>query len=151
LGCVHLRATVETPSSDGQRQRTDFDLAFNPDFIASSRTENHKEFFPNLISTLKAEMQIFRYEKWYEDLILQTGERYPIFKQLWESLPNNLPSADVRTHGPIHIRHPNGNLLKFQLVGIDFVDDPRFRVVEYRPIDSTTLSEWISWIEQEET
>jgi transcriptional regulator with XRE-family HTH domain len=128
---------------------TIFDLAFNPEFIGTSHLENGEEFFPKMIRTIKAELQSFRYESWYDDLITQTGQKYPLFKVLWESLPDDLPPINVREHGPVHVRHPNGKLLKFQLVGIDYAGDPRFRVVQYQPIDSITLTEWNTWVEQE--
>lgn len=128
---------------------TIFDLAFNPEFIGTSHLENGEEFFPKMIRTIKAELQSFRYESWYDDLITQTGQKYPLFKVLWESLPDDLLPINVREHGPVHVRHPNGKLLKFQLVGIDYAGDPRFRVVQYQPIDSITLTEWNTWVEQE--
>lgn len=128
---------------------TILDLAFNPQFIAASRIENGEEFLPKLVRIIKSEMQLFRYESWYQDFVAENSQKYPLFKTIWESLPDDLPSVDVRTIGPVHVRHPNGKLLKFQLLGIDFVDDPRFRAVQYHPVDSVTLSEWNTWVEQE--
>lgn len=133
------------------RNITIFDLAFNPLFIAASRIENAKEFIPKLLYTVKAEMQMFRYEKWYQDLIAETSQQYSLFKTIWESLPEDLPSVNVRTHGPIHITHPDGELLKFQILGIDFASDPRFRVVQYHPADSSTIKIWNQWVEMAES
>lgn len=128
---------------------TIFDLAFNTDFIASSRIVNGETFFPDMLRVIKAEMQLFRYEEWYQMLISETKNNYPVFESIWDSLPEVLPSVAVRTFEPVQIQHPSGKILKFQLMGVDFADDPRFRSVQYHAVDAVTLNEWNLWIEAE--
>lgn len=129
---------------------TTFDLAFGARYIAASRIVNGDEFLPLLIRTIKAEMQEFRNEAWYIELIQDASERYPLFKELWNAAPDVQPPVSVRQHGPIAIRHSDGAILKFQLLGIDFVNDPRFRVVQYHPVDEPTMQAWNAWIQEEQ-
>ncbi len=126
---------------------TIFDLAFNSDFIAASRITNGAEFLPNMIQVIKAEMEPFSDTNWYKELIDETSTKYPLFKSIWNSLPSNLPMVRLRTMGPVQVQHPDGKILKFHLMGVDFVNDPRFRIVQYHPADVTTLSEWNKWID----
>lgn len=132
------------------RNITIFDLAFNPLFIAASKITNGGDFLLQMVSIMKAEMQMFQNEPWYEDLIDRSKSDYPLFKELWENLPTKLPTVPVRTMGPLHVQYREGSILKFQLLGIDFADDPRFRTVQYHPYDGETIKEWNAWIEAEQ-
>lgn len=139
-----------TPEMDAFRGITIFDLALNPTYRAALNIENHEEFIPHMIYVIKRELVPLRNELWYHNLVEKAKLKYTRFKEVWESIPDEgLEPVGQRAMGPMHIRTPDGTLLKFRLLGSDFADDLRFRLVQYTPIDDVTEQQCRLWAEEE--
>lgn len=138
------------PALSRFRNITIFDLAFNTVYKAASMIENADEFLPQMIYVIRREFQPFLSEAWCIECVEKAQQEYPKFKQLWEAVPQEgLQALGLRTMGPLHLRVANGKLLKFQLIGTDFAFDPRFRAVQYIPLDETTMRQCLEWMEEE--
>lgn len=129
---------------------TTFDLAFNTTYKAALMIENRADFLPQMVYVMKREFAPFRSEAWCIECIEKAQEDYPELKQLWDIIPDEgLQALGLRTMGPIHLQVANGNRLKFQLLGTDFAFDPRFRIVQYIPLDEATMRQCLEWMEEE--
>ncbi len=130
---------------------TTFDLAFNPFYKATTMIENRADFLPQMVYVIKREFQPFRAQTWCVECIEKAQQNYPEFRAVWDAIPEEgLQSLGLRTMGPLHLRVTNGNLLKFQLLGTDFAFDPRFRSVQYIPLDDITMRQCVEWMEEEQ-
>lgn len=126
---------------------TIFDLACNPTYRATAQIANPETFLPQMVRVLKAEFQTYQHEPWLADCLEPALQRYPALRVLWETVPVPVLPLGQRTMGPLHCRLPGGQVLCFQLLGAEFVSDPRFRGVQYLPADTTTLQQCLQWAE----
>ncbi len=128
---------------------TVFDLVFSPQLPSTMRLLNAEELAPKLLTLMKAEMRPFQDEEWYRDLIETTSIQYPLFKAIWEQIPDDLDMVLIRTVGPVRFQYDADTVLSFTIYGTDFINDPRFRVVQYHPADPTTITIWNQWVAEE--
>ena len=125
---------------------TIFDLTFT---LANGLVgiKNREGYLKNLIHIIKSEFQPYQDELWYPGLIRQVGEKYPEFQKIWEELPEFVTSP---TSGNIITLHVSSDdVLKFQLIATNFIDDQRFRVVQWLPIDEKTIKVCSLWQQDE--
>ncbi|NJL05719.1 MAG: helix-turn-helix transcriptional regulator [Chloroflexaceae bacterium] len=139
------------PQTARFKQLRIFDMVFNPELPTALKLLNPEELAPKLLALIKAELRLFRSEAWYQELIQTTSADYPEFAVLWNSLPDDLEVGRMRTVGPIRIQYGEDMILTFNIYSSDFVSDPRFRVVQYHPADSSTIKIWNQWVEAAES
>lgn len=143
--------TYGDPRMEEFRGITIFDLALNPDYIAATLIANPEEFLTSTIYVIKRVLAPYQEEPWFIDRIEQTKHNYPLFEEIWDSIPfESIGPFGQIIIDPVHIRHPEGYLLKFQILGTFFVDDPRFHSVQYTPIDTDTMRQCLKWAEEEQ-
>ncbi len=144
-----LGLTIESLPNGIFEHVTVFDLVFNPQLPSTMRLLNAEELAPKLLTLMKAEMRPFRDEAWYRDLIETTRTQYPLFQAIWAQIPDDLEMVPIRTVGPIRFQYDADTVLSFTIYGTDFINDPRFRVVQYHPADPTTITIWNQWVVEE--
>jgi hypothetical protein len=120
-------------------------IIFDPDYLITPKIKNIEAFFPAQIRALRYEMQRFHDEAWYAALInemLNCKE----FNHYW----------NIERQEPIHIAarpltpillEVCGHLLSFRLIAEPFVQDHRFRVIYYIPVDSQTTQQCMLWMD----
>ena len=141
-----LGMKYENPKLQAFQGITIFDLAFT---LANGLVKigNREAYLKNLIHIMKSEFQPYQDEIWYPGLIKQVGQRYPEFQKIWDGLPEFIKPP---TTGNIITLHVNSDdVLKFHLIGTAFIDDQRFRVVQWIPIDEKTITVCTLWQQDE--
>ncbi len=104
-------------------------------------------FYPAIIRALCYEIQFFRMEPWYEDVLARLHS-LPRFRLYWAVVEHepNLASA-ARALIPIRLARPstpNGDL-EFRLSSEHFIRDARFRLVYYFPANPKTMDHCSTW------
>jgi len=138
---------MKTPSGD---IITVFDLTFGlaDQFV---RIVNREEYLPALILTIKNEMRLYVDEPWYHISITTALETYPEFRRLWETAPTGR-DAQIGTghHVPIILDVPHVGCITFQVLRFPFVVDSRFWIVQWLPVDESTVLHCLLWKKDEE-
>ncbi|NJL55912.1 helix-turn-helix transcriptional regulator [bacterium] len=142
--------TLETLPYGSMENVRVFDMLFNQQLPSAVRLLNADELAPKLLALVKAELRPFWDEPWHHEMVRTASENYPAFGAIWESIPDDLETVSIRTVGPIRLQYDADTVLSFNTYGADFVSDPRFRVVQYHPADSTTIRIWNQWVAEEE-
>lgn len=125
---------------------TTFDLAFGlaQRFV---EIENDAAYRRSFVHTLKRELRPYVAEPWCGRCIVAAQQRYPEFKQLWESehAPETV-SLTGRTV-PLKLRlSGSASTLTFQSLKSSFVGDARFRIVQWIPVDEVTMHICVTWM-----
>jgi hypothetical protein len=146
----HARKLIGLQANDPLLARfqhmTVFDLAFSPDHLATFQVANRDAFLAQVVFVLKCEFLPYMQEPWFADCIAVPRQRYPQFRDLWDAIPpQELPPLGQRTMGPLVYRHRSGQVLHFRLLGAEFIGDPRFRGVQYIPLDAVTMQQCGQW------
>lgn len=144
-----LGITSEQARDDGYGNATVLDLAFNQDYRAASRIVNGEAFLPIMVAVMRSEFQVFLHEPWCNALVTRYRRDVPGFDALWDH-PYMLPpqKTATRTMGPLVLNVEGIGNVTFRLWGNDFIHDPRFRIVQYIPVDAKTLRACAMWVEQ---
>jgi transcriptional regulator with XRE-family HTH domain len=145
-----LGINYDNPQTSLFENVTIFDVTFG---LASKFVEivNREEYIPELIRTMKSEFIPYVGEPWYEPRISEAKQKYPEFAKIWNSLPDgeNLIAPELGNTIPISIKpSEKEGLLRFRLLRVDFATDPRFRVVQWIPIDEITHLQCMIWIKE---
>jgi PAS domain-containing protein len=152
----HARKLLGVPATDPLLARlqhvTIFDLAYDPTYGAISQVENRDSFLATLVYVLKCEFLPYRDEPWFAACIDAPRARYPAFRAQWDAIPQHaLQPLGQRTMGPMIYHHRDGGRLCFRLLGAEFLGDPRFRGVQYIPLDSATMQQCLRWADDGST
>jgi transcriptional regulator with XRE-family HTH domain len=118
-------------------------LIYDPAYGVTSLIANPEVFFPAQIDALRYEMQWFRHEAWYQELIGELLAQCPLFARYW-SEPRQPIAA--RPLFPIQIAIPAASTLQFWLTSAPFAQDRRFRIIYYLPADSITMQQCVAWM-----
>ena len=108
---------------------------------------NREGYLKNLIHIIKSEFHPYQDELWYPGLIGQVKEKYPEFQKIWDELPESVHPPSTGNIITLHVS--SDNIFKFQLIATDFIDDKRFRVVQWLPIDDKTMQICSLWQQEE--
>ena len=93
-------------------------------------------------------------EPWYDECIDTAKQTYPDFQHLWDNTllvddEDNKSDLDyileLCNNVPIKLRIPNMGKFHFQLVRITFVNDSRFWVVQWIPVNEITALKCLVW------
>ncbi len=129
---------------------TVFDIAFG---LAENLVQivNQEEYLPSFIHTTIGIMRPYQDEPWYAKSILAAQQKYPLFKELWESLHSDTFQASLTGLAvPIILSIPEeSHHLTFQLVKVDFSGDERFWIVQWIPVDKITIHRCFEWVQEE--
>ncbi len=121
---------------------------FDPAYHFMQRIANPDEFFPAQIRALRYEMQAFRGEAWYRDLIADM-RLCEVFEHYWiKSETGQTYHLAARPLVPLAINMPHVGLLQFRLVSEPYAQDRRFRVIYCVPADPRTMQQCLVWLEQ---
>jgi len=117
-----------------------FDLMFSLPEHSQLRLVNEGEVVFKVVLHIWNDCHTYGNQDWCQAYLKEAEKKYPAFKELYDSVERtDLSLLDVSTMGPVLFSDPKGNILRFQVVGVDMVSDPRFRIVQYLPIDVSTL------------
>lgn len=113
--------------------------------------KNQETYLPSLVYVIKSELQPYRDEPWYVRCVSTAQEKYPLFRRLWESFPDDSFQASLAgVSVPIVLGLPEeSEPLTFQLVRIDFVADERFRIVQWIPVGEVAIRKCLEWVQEE--
>lgn len=125
-------------------------ILFNPELGVSPRIDNPETFYPATIRAFRYEMEAFRGESWYGDVIQDMLDSSLHFRQVWASTSADHEIA-ARPQTPIVFRLPADVILKFRLTTETFAQDRRFRLVYYLPADAVTIQQCTLWLSQQGT
>lgn len=118
---------------------TVFDLMFAPPTRGDLRLANEEEIVTKTVAYMWSEYRPFCNEPWYHACIAAAEAKYPLFGNLYEGLTDaDFVPVDVRALEPVIFEAPGGVRLSFKIIGVDLVSDPRFRAVQYIPMDTAT-------------
>ncbi len=129
---------------------TVFDLAFGlPENLV--QIVNQEAYLPSFTSTTIGIMRPYADEPWYTKCIADAQQKYPHFKQLWDSLHSDSFQASLTGLAvPIVLSLPEEpQNLTFQLVKVDFSGDERFWIVQWIPVDKITIHRCFEWVQEE--
>jgi hypothetical protein len=102
-------------------------------------------FLPAIIRALRSEMQQFRTEAWYTE-VLGSLQALPRFRHYWAVVEQQPPLASAaRALVSVRLTTPGAGLLQFRLSSEHFVRDARFRLVYYFPADPATMRQCAAW------
>jgi transcriptional regulator with XRE-family HTH domain len=140
------------PALEPMRRKTLYDLIFNKQFDSAFAIANKESFLPEMLYVMRCEFEPFKEDAWCKDCIKEARDNYPEFRMLWDKVQKMpIQELGLRTMGPIQIQPQGSALLSFHLLGTDFVNDSRFRVIQYLPANATTMRQCLEWVESEET
>ncbi|RIK44884.1 MAG: hypothetical protein DCC58_07685 [Chloroflexi bacterium] len=118
---------------------------FDPASPIAGLVAEPEAFLPALIRAFRYEMEQFRSEPWYAD-VLASLMALPRFRATWEQvLAEPAAASAARSLVPVHLRAPGGGLLAFRLASERFVRDARFRMIYYFPADLPTMQWCATW------
>ena len=102
-------------------------------------------FLPAIIRALRSEMQQFRTEAWYTE-VLASLQALPRFRYYWAEVERQPALASAaRALVSVRLTTPGTGLLQFRLSSEHFVRDARFRLVYYFPADPATMHQCAAW------
>jgi hypothetical protein len=102
-------------------------------------------FLPALIRALRSEIQQFRTEAWYTE-VLASLQALPRFRHYWAVVERQPALASAaRALVSVRLTTPDAGLLQFRLSSEHFVRDARFRLVYYFPADPATMHQCAAW------
>lgn len=143
--------TYGHPALEKLRRRTLFDLIFDRQFETAFVIKNKEEFLPEMLYVMRCEFEPFKDDDWCKECIRQAREEHPAFRALWDKVQKKpVQQLGLRTMGPVVTQARGGVELRFHLLGTDFVNDSRFRVIQYLPADAATMRQCLEWVEEEE-
>jgi len=119
---------------------------FDPDSPLAALVAEPATFLPALIRALRYEMQHYRAESWYADMLAKLRQELPSFRHYWavvEREPSRAGAA--RALVPLRLRVPHAGMLTFRLSAEPFTRDARFRLVYYFPADLRTMRQCAVW------
>ena len=128
------------PALEKMRGRTLFDLIFDRQFETAFAIKNKETFLPEMLYVMRCEFEPFKDDDWCKECIRKAREAHPQFRALWDKV-QKMPVQELglRTMGPIITQPAGGEELSFHLLGTDFVNDSRFRVIQYLPANVATM------------
>ena len=144
--------TYGHPALEKMRGRTLFDLIFDRQFETAFAIKNKETFLPEMLYVMRCEFEQFKDDEWCKNCIRSAREAHPQFRALWDKV-QKMPVQELglRTMGPIITQPAGGEELSFHLLGTDFVNDSRFRVIQYLPANVATMRKCLEWVEAEES
>ena len=115
--------------------------------------QNQNDFLVGLFRTMKSEYLPYLGEAWCYNWLKSAFQRYPQFEKYWRFAEiGEITDVHLSYQPPIEIKiRSTGKQLKFQVVAVGFVNDPRFRIAQWIPIDENTTLECIRWKNEELT
>lgn len=122
-----------------------FDLMFDLPTHGDIKALNHEEIVKKTIPLVMVDYLRYGEQDWCGRVIAEAEAKYPAFRELWPDFAASalaamdLSSSDITSTMPVMLVNPAGDAMNFQVVGIDMVSDPRFRVVQYVPLDMPTM------------
>jgi hypothetical protein len=118
---------------------------FDDDSLLAPLVAEPETFLPALIRALRSEMQQFRTEAWYPE-VLAPLYALPRFRHYWAVVERQPPLASAaRALVSVRLTTPGAGLLRFRLSSEHFVRDARFRLVYYFPADPATMRQCAAW------
>lgn len=118
-----------------------FDLMFAP-FSHQLKLINADEVIFKTVAHIANDWHTFKGQSWCEGYIAQARGKYPRFEEILEKIAiEEVATLDVSAMEPVILQSPTGRQMQFRVVGMDMVSDPRFRIVQYIPLDTTTTQE----------
>jgi transcriptional regulator with XRE-family HTH domain len=142
------------PTIGGLAGRSIMEAWFDPESPISSLLTEPELMLWGLVRALRYEMQQFRTEAWYADVIARLRQ-LPGFDEAWAAMRRERQAVTAaRALLPIRLRLPKFGALYFRLSSERFVRDARFRVVYLFPADPATMSicaEWTGRIDRSPT
>lgn len=118
---------------------------FAPDSPLTPLVAEPEALLPALIRALRSEMQQFRTEPWYAE-VLAPLHALPRFRHYWAVVEREPALASAaRALVPVRLTMPGAGLLQFRLSSEPFVRDARFRLVYYFPADLATMHQCAAW------
>lgn len=143
--------TYGHPALEKMRGRTLFDLIFDRQFETAFAIKNKDTFVPEMLYVMRCEFEPFKDDEWCKECIRSAKATHPQFRAIWDKV-QKMPVQELglRTMGPIITQAAGGEELSFHLLGTDFVNDSRFRVIQYLPANAATMRQCLEWVEGEE-
>lgn len=118
---------------------TVFDLMFSPQQRGTLRLLNEEELIQKTVRQLWNEYQPFADQAWCKECLEKARKRYPHFGTLYDRCAGSeITDIDVRTLEPVLFATPDGHTVTFKIIGTDLVSDPRFRAIQYIPVETET-------------
>jgi transcriptional regulator with XRE-family HTH domain len=128
---------------------TIFDITLNPAYETRLLIVNPDEYLPAMLQFIKAGIDRFHEEPWYQDLMSRL-RTFPGFSAMWDSLPTYaFERFAYRNIVPVRIQAPGSGVLQFRMSSTDFGHDPRFQIIHFTPFGATTLRACAEWAEEE--
>jgi transcriptional regulator with XRE-family HTH domain len=157
LDCAHRLLTWNTLAEKllgekvfrGTKLASMLRLLFDPDAGITSLIANPDIFFRAQIRTLRYEMHVFQNEAWWDVLIDDMCQKYPLFNHYWAAViaeQRQYPTA-ARPLILVALNLPDIGTLRFRLTSEPFAQDRRFRIIYYIPADAATIQQCAVWSE----
>lgn len=119
---------------------TVFDLLFSDFAQRRLPVTNAAEVLDKTVAMMGNEFQAYAGQPWVEECLQSARQAYPLFGQVYDRVSQEVPTPiAIRTIEPVCFAGPQGTQLRFRIVGVDLVSDPRFRAVQYVPLDAPTM------------
>ena len=133
------------PTLGGLAGRSLLAAWFDPASPLAPLVAEPETFLPALIRALRYEMQQFRTEPWYPELLARLQD-LPRFRHSWAAVEREpAPVSAARALVPVRLAVPGAGVLEFRLSSERFTRDARFRLVYYFPADPATLRRCAAW------
>jgi transcriptional regulator with XRE-family HTH domain len=119
-------------------------LIFDPRYGIAASILNAETFFSAQIRILHYEQQRCGNALWYNGFVDEM-RHYKTFDEYWIKQTTE-GQAQVPMRPIAHLTLDLGDgLIQFRLISETFVQDPRFRVIYYMPVDSATIRQCMEW------
>ena len=135
-----LALTLMNRTTEQVKGVTLYDLLFSEDAAGELEIVNREEVIFKTVVHIWSDYLPFQNEQWCKDSIARAKQRYPMFSQIYDTVAeSNFMLKDVSVMEPVILKDAKDRVFRFRLVGLDIVGDPRFRVVQYIPMDGETM------------
>ena len=102
-------------------------------------------FLPALIRAFRSEMEPFRGESWYPEL-LERLLSLPRFSEIWDRIEQETaPVSSARALVPVRLNVPEVGEMQFRLSAEHLVRDSRFRLIYFFPSDLPSMQQCAYW------
>jgi transcriptional regulator with XRE-family HTH domain len=136
---------LDDPTLGGLACRSLLAAWFDVDSPLAPLVADPETFLPALIRALRYEMQQFRTETWYTE-VLASLHALPRFRHYWAVVEQQPALASAaRALVSVRLMTPGVGPLQFRLSSEHFVRDARFRLVYYFPADPATMYQCAAW------
>lgn len=147
-----FRLPPDDPSLGGLARRSLLAAWFDPASPIARLVAEPDDFLPAMIRAARYEMQQFRTEAWYAEMVAGLIADLPRFRQYWQSVEQEpAPASAARALVPARLAVPGAGVLEFRLSSEHFTRDARFRLVYFFPADPATMQHCAAWAARGET